>query len=78
MKKLAILGSAVAFLLLSNIANYAKTTSQSTQQNKTDTEQVAEDSTNKSEPEQEQNPVDTQQETDSSTNKPESTNNYGY
>lgn len=78
MKKLAILSSAIAFLLLGNIATFAKTMSQFTQKQTTDTEQVTEDSTKKSQSEQEQNPVDTEQETDSSTNKPQSTSNNGY
>lgn len=44
MKKLAILGSTVAFLLLSNFVSYAQTTSEPTQKpDSIDTEQVTED-----------------------------------
>lgn len=75
MKKLTILSSMIAFLLLSSVATYARTMSQSTQNNSNDTEQVTE-STDKAESEQ-QNSTDTE-ETDSSTNKPESTNDSGY
>jgi hypothetical protein len=77
MKKLAILGSAIAFFLLSNVATHSKAMAQYTQKQKTNTEQVAED-TNKPESEQEQNSTDKEQETEDSTNKPESTSNGGY
>lgn len=70
MKKLAILGSAIAFFLLSNVATHAKTMSQSTQNQKTDTELLSKESTNKPQSEQEQK-TDTEQETES-TDKPQS------
>lgn len=79
MKKLTILCSAITFLLLSSIGTYAsRTMSQSTQKQTTNTEQVASESTDKCQSEQEQSPVDTRQETDSETNKLQSKNYRGY
>jgi len=66
MKKLAILGSTIAFMLLSNFASYAQTTSEPTQKdNPTDTEQVTEDSTKNPQTEPKINPTDGEPEVDS-------------
>ncbi|BDA67648.1 hypothetical protein CAL7716_018140 [Calothrix sp. PCC 7716] len=71
MKKLAILGSTIAFLLLSNFASYAQTTSEPTQKDSPiDTEQVTEDSTKNSQGEPKINPTDGEPEVDPTAKKP--------
>ncbi len=71
MKKLAILGSTIAFLLLSNFVSYAQTTSEPTQkQNSTDTEQVTEDSSKNPQTEPKINPTDGEPEVDPTAKKP--------